>query len=114
MEQGRALQALVEAADLVRMLEDITNPSVLSSISAASMAGVRVTLKNVRESILASHDTLAAQVIHRARVHLDASLQTAASAADLGADNGGGVSETPVMSRRDLRASLEKLIEKGS
>ena len=102
MEQSKALQALMEAGDVVKMLEEITTPAVLSSISAASMAGVRVTLKNLRESILASHDALAGQVIQRAKVQLESNLSTSIHSLK---DN------APPIRRRDLRASIEKIVE---
>ncbi|NLF25577.1 MAG: hypothetical protein GX589_07990 [Deltaproteobacteria bacterium] len=102
MEQSKALQALMEAGDLVKMLEEITSPAVLSSITAASMAGVRVTLKNVRESILASHDVLASQVIQRAKVQLESNPRTSVHSLK---------EDVPLTRRRDLRDSIEKIVE---
>jgi len=119
MEQSKALQALKEAGDLVRMLEEITHPNVLASLSAASMPGVRITLKNVRESIISSHDALAGQVIQRAKVQLDSN-----AGSGIHSVNGTALhperltskpqgEQAPVLSRKDLRASIEKIIEKS-
>jgi len=60
MDQTKALIKLLESADLIRMIEDLTNPSLSSQLSASALGGIRVTLRNVREAILISHDALVA------------------------------------------------------
>ena len=65
MDQSKALHAIKEMADLVGMIEDLTNPGRSDSLSAASWAGMRVTLRNVREQLLNSHRTLAGGLVAR-------------------------------------------------
>ena len=125
MEQSKALAALMEAGDLVRMIEDLTSPAVLPSISTDSMPGLRITLRNVRESILASHDALAGQVIQRAKVQLDSNASSGvhsingssihAERARTGSPSLSSSADgtAAAMSRRDLRSSIEKIIEKS-
>jgi hypothetical protein len=57
MDQTKALVKLIESADLIRMLEDLTNPNLTGQLSPAALSGVRVTLRNVRESIVNCHES---------------------------------------------------------
>lgn len=66
-DQNKALVRLLESADLVRMLEDLLSPASYSKLSGAVLSGVRVTLRNVREGILASHDSLAGEMARQLR-----------------------------------------------
>lgn len=67
MEPSHALQGLIEAAELVKMLEDLCSPGTFEKISSGSMGGMRVTLRGVRKGILQSHDVLATRMIQQAR-----------------------------------------------
>ena len=67
MEPSHALQGLIEAAELVKMLEDLCSPGTFEKISSGSMGGMRVTLRGVRKGILQSHDVLATKMIQQAR-----------------------------------------------
>jgi|GEM_PF-5602525 len=123
MEESKALNRLIEAQDLVGMIEDLLSPATLERLSSSSWSGVRITLKNIKEIIQSSHSALAADLVHRSR-------------ALVGSGNGAVVSspgesqarpenhppgftmsatnEPPriQMTRKDLKASLEKLIER--
>lgn len=127
MEESKALHRLIEAADLVGMVEDLLNPNTADKLSASAWSGLRITLRNIRESIQTSHSALAADLVQRSR-------------ASLGGSNGNGIVDTaeqathfsmkaeakslsaqaPVMTdgnkiqmtRRDLKASLEKFIDR--
>ena len=65
MDQSKALTNIKEMAELVGMIEDLTNPGRSDSLSAASWAGMRITLRNVREQLLLSHRTLAGGLVAR-------------------------------------------------
>lgn len=67
-DQNKALVRLLESADLVRMLEDLLSPASYSKLSGAVLSGVRVTLRNVREGILSSHDSIAGEIAKQSRV----------------------------------------------
>jgi len=67
MDQSKALHRLREAADLVGMIEDLLDPSRTESLSPASWAGMRVTLKGIRESMVESHTVLTRDLVNRAR-----------------------------------------------
>ncbi len=93
MDESNALMRLLEAADLVGMVEELT-ARPRDELSPTARAGLRVTLKNVRESILKSHDALATGMVANAS---KAPREQAASA--------------PKFERRDLRSTIEKFIE---
>lgn len=99
MEQSKALTRLLEAADLTGMLEDLANSASSGKLSPASLAGMRITLHNIRETILSSHDMLASSLVSRSRSQSEREGTEAAPTAR-------------AMAPRDLRTSLEKFVEK--
>lgn len=137
MEESKALHRLGEAGDLVGMIEDLLNPSVVSRLSPAAWSGIRITLRSAREAINTSQSALASEFVSRAR-------QNGANAAALNSSNapsmeqpvssvgaapqslprgsnpaaapvfGSGISDLQrgQLTRKDLRASLEKIIER--
>lgn len=115
MDQTKALHDLLEAADLITMLEEVTNPTSSGKLSPALVSGLRITLRNARQMILSSHDYMAQNLVARARANnpqaaatVSAPLQTAKTMIP---------SETTTsqhgvhFNRKDLRASLEKIID---
>ena len=104
MEQSKALSRMLEAADLVTMLEDLTAAASGSKLSPASMSGMRLTLRNIREAILASHDTFASSLVSLSRVATE-NMQSDEQESDTD-------STQAIIKRKDLRASLEKFIDK--
>ncbi|MBN8550355.1 MAG: hypothetical protein J0M12_13655 [Deltaproteobacteria bacterium] len=98
MEQSKALTRLLEAADLTGMLEDLAQSATTGKLTPASLAGMRITLHNIREAILSSHDTLASSLVSRARAQ---------------SEREGDLSTPPArpMPARDLRTSLEKFVD---
>jgi hypothetical protein len=103
MEESKALNRIMEAADLAAMVEEMTSPATLEKLSATSLSGIRITLKNIRELLVASHDVLAADFMTRAR--------SAAPRQPGMAERIETATASPIV-RRDLRASLEKVIER--
>lgn len=99
MEQSRSLARMLEAADLVGMLEDLTNPAVVNKLSPASLSGMRSTLHMIREIILSSHDSFASGLMN----------QTRSRRSEPSSIEQGGLRAGP--QARDLRASLEKFID---
>lgn len=99
MEQSKALTRLLEAADLTGMLEELANSASSGKLSAAGLAGMKLTLHAIRETILSSHDTLASSLVSRSRTQSERS-----------ADESIGANRS--MPPRDLRSSLEKFVEK--
>jgi hypothetical protein len=61
MDRSRALNELSEAADLMRMVEELMsgNPEKV----AQCINGIRVTVRNAREAIVESHDALARELV---------------------------------------------------
>ena len=112
MEQTRALMRLLEAAELLGMVEDLTLGG-RESLTPAVRAGVRLTLKNVRETILGSHDALAAELMARVGMPPLASRDeaTPAEAPSAAPPAAARAKEAPNFSRRDLRSAIEKFIE---
>jgi len=114
MDQSKALHRLMESADLVAMVEDLLNPSMANTLSSASWAGLRITLRSVREQILSSHDTLAGDLVTRAHA-----AQAPTSRAELvsreissqGVPSAAGTLASGAidLKRKDLRSQLEKM-----
>ena len=97
MEQTNSLKTLLDTADLISMLEElITNSS--GRLSTSALSGMKISLKTAKENILQSHDAIAQGVVKQSAQASQQSSQPAA----------------PQMAfqRKDLRASLEQMIEK--
>jgi hypothetical protein len=127
MDQNAALHKLLESADLAKMLEELIAPGSLERLSPASISGLRVTLRSLRDSMLACHDLFAGDLVARARNRYESnSPQTRPSGIDLtaGAPIARGDSpsivrqalanEQPKTVKKDLRSSLEQIVERSS
>jgi len=111
MDQSKALHRLREAADLVGMVEDLLDPARTDSLSASSWAGIRVTLRGIRESMVDSHTVLTKDLVSRARgasqaAPADQSANAASNQIATGPERKLGAS--PVQ-RQSLTSSLERL-----
>jgi len=115
MDQTKALHQLSEAADLLSMIDTLVAAGN-DNLSASSWAGLRITLRNVKGMVLGSHDTLAADYLNRARVATKPEQAQAAAAAPAPNGNSALASDPNgvKMQRRDLRASLEKFVERSN
>ena len=132
MEENKSLEKLKEAVDLIKMLEEITGPASFEKVSASSMAGVRITLRTVRETILNSHDLILSSLKSNAATQVEAAAQVSTATpeqsvpveespkTDLTGNSREGFAyrtqslvDAPKLniSRRDLRSSLEKLVD---
>jgi hypothetical protein len=112
MEESKALRKLMDAAELVSMLEELTSPGIVERLSNSSLSGLRLTLRNIRESIISGHDILAADYVERARM----GVMTPAPANKSLSENMNPPSTDPMktqMVRRDLRSSIEKFVDRG-
>ena len=130
MEQSNALHKLTEAVDLIRMVEEITSPSSYDKLSASSLAGIRITLRTIRESVISSHDVLAESYVEAGRVPNinnsngqaktttiiapEAGKVDSVNLLDNATSSRANLTDRPSMpfTRRDLRASLEKLSDR--
>lgn len=138
MEESRALSKLSEATDLLVLLEDILNPASVERLSSASWSGLRLTLRNARATLQESQTVLSKEFVSRARgsqTYTSASVAkplNESSTAETftssvinpaistsspllsqeieGASNGSDHSKVQI-TRRDLKATLEKFIE---
>ena len=105
MQQRKALQGLKEAADLVKMVEDLCAPDTIETLSPASIAGMRITLQTVRKGILESYDSLTSRLVER----------TATGGNQSESNRGASIHQvekevtTQRPTREELRASLERL-----
>ncbi|RMG45489.1 MAG: hypothetical protein D6719_00220 [Candidatus Dadabacteria bacterium] len=113
MEQSKALSKLREANDLLEMIEELINPGTMERLSSASWAGIRHTLRNARESLMAGHDTFAREFIGRAR----ARASTVASKKDSISQNGPSASaaitaKSTASKGDELRSSIERYVQK--
>lgn len=59
MENQKVLMKLAESTDLIRMVEDLLSFTHTHQLSPASLSGVRVTLRNIREALIASQEIIA-------------------------------------------------------
>jgi len=125
MDQHKALNILLESADIISMLEELTNTASKNGLASSSIAGMRVTLRNLREQILASHDSLAQIALSRARNAENTMVQAAPAqqrdsiivggrAGDINgsARSSTASSEIAGLPRKDLRAAIEKVLDR--
>jgi hypothetical protein len=148
MEESKALHRLVEAQDLVGMIETMLSPEMADKLSPSAWSGLRITLRSVREMIGASHAAMANDFVARSKsafaaasstqgaamaervarqetftrsesaksespiTQANSSAMLSSSPNQLGsaADN---IRANPGLSRRDLKASLERLVERS-
>lgn len=134
MEESRALSKLSEATDLLVLLEDILNPASVERLSSASWSGLRLTLRNARVTLQESQSALSKEFVSRARgaqglspsptnksvsdsnssdsftPSVISSVPSQLMNHDLGNGNGSEQSKVQI-TRRDLKATLEKFIE---
>lgn len=97
--ETNSLKNLLDTADLIAMLEElITNSS--GRLSASALSGMKISLRTAKESILQSHDSLAQGFVKQTSTNIP----TAAAQAP-------ATAQAPFQ-RKDLRASLEQMIEK--
>lgn len=126
MDQNTALHKLLEAADLAKMIEELVAPGSLERLSPASVSGVRVTLRTLRESMLACHDLLAGDLVARARAKYEnGALAPKAPGLESQATLSGNRTDSPSIVRqalaneqprgvkKDLRSSLEQMVERS-
>lgn len=58
MDNKKALSKVAESCELLRMLEDLTNPALQNQLSQNAYGGIRITLRNVREVLVECHRVL--------------------------------------------------------
>lgn len=119
MDQNTALQKLLEIADLSKMVEDLVAPGNLERLAPASLSGIRVTLRSIRETTLACHDSLAGGLTQRAPARVESESQNVLAEVTPRADSPAIVRpptpiEQPRMVKKDLRSSLGQLIERSA
>lgn len=129
MEESKALQKLIEAADLVGMVEDLLSPASSERLSASAWSGLRITLRNVKDTIQGAHSKLAADLVQRSRSAIASGNGAgipAGTQESLPSEAAARTESRPVnfqistaadapriqMTRKDLKASLEKFIER--
>ena len=110
MDQSKALTKILESAELLAMLEEMIEPGKVEALSAISWKGIRVTLKNARETIAESQSVLARDFVQRAKAQ--GLTQKPASSPSL-STQAPSERPNPVLgqARRDLRSSLERVTE---
>jgi len=109
MDQSKALNTLLEAVDLVGMIEDLTDPARSETLSPSIRSGMRITLRNVREAIIASHKIFAAELVNRSRAsagNTNAGQNLPQDSAPASANAG-----QAQFTRRSLKANLERVVE---
>ena len=118
MDESKALKKLMDAVDLISMLEELTTPGTVERLNGGSLSGLRLTLRSIRESVLSGHDVLAGEFVERSKAsasfrEVPMSLPVAASSSNppvaapsVSAERSNG----PIV-RKDLRTSLERFAE---
>lgn len=126
MDQSKALQRLTEAADLTAMVEELLKGAQNDKALNTGMPGIRLTLKSIREAILASHDVFAGEMVARSRGRAESTVLPVSASSDSQAttkmltapttEPSSSATEPTVMDptrlglrRRDLRAAIERL-----
>lgn len=71
MDRSKALQKILESADLVGMVQDLTDPSRKEAFTPSSWSGMRITLRTVREILLEAHKSLAQELVADSRASVE-------------------------------------------
>jgi len=110
MDRARALNTLVEAADLTRMIEELMASKDAATLES-TLAGIRITTRTIRERILASHEMLSREMVQEARTKLEARR----TPSDFANNSNGkpeigsrAVENVEIVSSSPLRSSLER------
>ncbi len=111
MANDRTVERLQEAADLLCMLEEMMACGLIGQTSAA--AGAKVTLRNAREAIVRSTIELRQGKASDPFSSIQTGYTTLGqSEADQGSSLDAGNEGAAQSRRRDLRASIEKVVER--
>lgn len=120
MDQNQTLRKLLEAADLAKMVEELVSPGHIERLSPAGLSGIRITLRALRETMLACHDVVATDQSNRSRPRADVpAVEGQGVAPNPGVENPAIVRQTngadqPRMVRKDLRSTLGQMIERSA
>ena len=115
MDQTKSLHTLLEVADLLAMVEDLSDPERVQRLSAASWAGMRITLRNSRERLLESHSDLSRGVVSSARSSESSQSKGSEQTRILTAQDEARASSQQAAnaaSQRDLKSELERFVER--
>lgn len=128
-KQSASLAQLVEAAELIAMVEELLSVATPERLAPGLWPGIRVSLRNARRTILNSHDAFAGDLLQRARAQRVESILPETKiiessqplpigpatqlASSLRTSGLSGLNGEAAMQnkRRDLRGALEKLTE---
>ena len=114
MEKVKALSMLVEATELLKMVEDLT--SLSPDRLTANITGIRLTLKSARDRVSLGHDSLARDLLANSR-------SAASEAPSASADSryralvqasqersSAAPADADAAKRRDLRSAIDKAV----
>ena len=113
MEETKALNRLGEATDLLILLEDILNPTSMERLSPSAWSGLRLTLKNARAMLQESQNILSKDYVARAKTGATTIVTSDLPHRAIETEHAPANNEQAkaLITRRDLKASLEKFIE---
>lgn len=96
MDRSKALNTMLEAAELSKMIEELMAPQGTDKLPVI-LSGMRVTMRAIRERILASHEMLAREMVNNAKLR--------AEARD---ENEAAIRQSSALSRPELEAPAER------
>ena len=126
MDRSRALNELSEAADLMRMVEELMsgNPEKV----AQCINGIRVTVRNAREAIVESHDALARELVAALRARSNTQEGAPIARSEMNRSESTSAPRSPLFTeessasasnagangnaKRDLRSAIDKFVER--
>ncbi len=115
ISDSQALRNISESADFIQMIEDLTNPANIDKITPAALSGMRLTLRNVRESLVDSYEQLSKGFVERSKSSASRPSNAASSqsngAALKSSSSAGAPTPKVEFSRGDLKAALERYVE---
>lgn len=121
MEESKALTKLAESIDLLELVEEILNPHSIERLSPAAWSGVRLTLKNARDILQASESVLSREFVNRSRqlpmpssngTHAYSEEESESEELTPSGHLSVGDPQKIQLTRRDLKASLERYIDR--
>jgi len=104
MESTNNLKNLLEASDLLSMLEELIQNSG-GKLNPSTLSGLRLSIRNAKEMVLTSHDAIAQTLLQRSKQD---SASSVAQVTNQAIASGHAMSNQS--QRKDLRSSLERII----
>lgn len=109
MDNTNHLKNLLEASDLLAMLEELIQNSG-GKLNPSTLSGLRLSIRNAKEIVLSSHDSIAQALLQRNKQDASSAAHATSQALSSGSQAVSVQGMAQQAQRKDLRSSLERII----